>query len=68
MIARLLLFAMIAVSVFVAIVAKIEHGDNSRLKQIENACFEGSYILDNVGTKYMCINLGRFTHEDARHD
>jgi len=42
--------------------------ERQKLKDIQSACFEGGYILNNVGTKYICINMGRFTDEDARHD
>jgi hypothetical protein len=42
--------------------------ERKKLKDIQDACFDGGYILNNVGSKYICINLGRFSHEDARHD
>lgn len=42
--------------------------ERKKLKDIQDACFNGGYIVSNIGTKYICRDLGKLSTEDARHD
>jgi hypothetical protein len=64
---RLLAGALLAACVSLAFYLNDNHA-KKRVKQIESACFNGGYILDKNGEKYLCTYLGKITDDELRKD
>jgi len=64
---RLLAGALLAACVSAAFYLNDNHAKN-RVKQIENACFDGGYILAKSGEKYLCTYMGKITDDELRKD
>lgn len=64
---RLLAGALLAACVSAAFYFNDNHA-KQRVKQIESACFNGGYIFDKVGEKYICTYMGKITDDDLRKD